>query len=38
VTSRKKIVEVDKHYNLDRLRPKYKSFQEQPLFIMTREV
>ena len=35
VTSRKKIVDVDKHYNTDRLRPKYKSFQNKPLFIMT---
>ena len=35
VTSSKKIVEVDKHYNTDRLRPKYNAFDFQPLFIMT---
>jgi 6-phosphofructokinase len=35
VTSRKKIVDVDKYYNTERLRPKYKSFQNKPLFIMT---
>jgi hypothetical protein len=26
---------VKKHYNTDRLRPHYKSFEFQPLFIMT---
>ena len=31
----KKVVDVDKYYNPDRLRPKYKSFGELPLFIMT---
>lgn len=35
VTSRKKLVDVERFYNTDRLRPKYKSFQLQPLFIMT---
>jgi len=35
VTSRKKIVDVDKYYNSSRLRPKYKSFENKPLFIMT---
>lgn len=35
VTSSKKIVDVKKHYNIDRYRPHYKSFEFQPLFIMT---
>jgi 6-phosphofructokinase 1 len=35
VTSSKKIVNVAKHYNTQRLRPQYKSFEMQPLFIMT---
>ena len=34
VTSSKKLVDVDKHYNIDRLRPQYKRFAMQPLFIM----
>lgn len=37
VTSRKKFVNVEKHYNTERLRPYYKSFEMQPLFIMTSE-
>jgi 6-phosphofructokinase 1 len=37
VTSSKKFVNVEKHYNTDRLRPHYKSFEMQPLFIMTSE-
>ncbi len=35
VISSKKTVDVKKHYNADRLRPHYKSFEFQPLFIMT---
>lgn len=35
VTSSKKMVDVKKHYNTERLRPHYKSFEFQPLFIMT---
>jgi ATP-dependent phosphofructokinase / diphosphate-dependent phosphofructokinase len=35
VTSSKKTVNVDKHYNKDRLRPNYASFEMKPLFIMT---
>ena len=35
VTSMKKLVDVKKHYNTDRLRPHYNSFEFQPLFIMT---
>lgn len=37
VTSTKKFVKVEKYYNKDRLRPLYKSFEMQPLFIMTSE-
>lgn len=37
VTSFKKVVNVAKHYNTERLRPFYKSFEMQPLFIMTSE-
>jgi 6-phosphofructokinase 1 len=35
VTSMKKIVDVEKYYNCDRLRPYYESFESKPLFIMT---
>lgn len=35
VTSTKKIVNVEKFYDTDRLRPQYKSFEMKPLFIMT---
>lgn len=35
VTSTKKLVEVNRFYNTDRLRPKYESFEMKPLFIMT---
>jgi len=35
VTSSKKIVDIDRYYNTERLRPKYKSFELQPLFLMT---
>jgi 6-phosphofructokinase 1 len=37
VTSSKKRLDVEAHYNTDRLRPKYQSFQMQPLLIMTGE-
>ena len=37
VTSYKKVVNVKKHYNTERLRPLYKSFKRKPLFIMTSE-
>ncbi len=37
VTSTSKIVDVAKHYNTERLRPHYKSFEMKPLFIMTSE-
>jgi 6-phosphofructokinase 1 len=35
VTSTKKIVNVQEHYNTERLRPKYETFEMKPLFIMT---
>jgi 6-phosphofructokinase 1 len=35
VTSVKKVVDVDKYYSRDRLRPHYESFESKPLFIMT---
>jgi 6-phosphofructokinase 1 len=38
VTSTKKVVDVNKHYNIERLRPHYKSFEMKPLFIMTSEM
>ncbi|WP_029913252.1 6-phosphofructokinase [Pelobacter seleniigenes] len=38
VTGRKKIVDVHKYYNAERLRPRYESFSRQPLFIMTSDV
>lgn len=38
VTSRSKLVNVEKHYNTERLRPFYKSFENQPMFIMASEL
>jgi len=38
ITSTKKIVNVEKFYNTERLRPFYKSFEMKPLFIMTSEL
>jgi 6-phosphofructokinase len=35
ITSSKKIVDVEKDYDIDRLRPQYKRFKMKPLFIMT---
>jgi ATP-dependent phosphofructokinase / diphosphate-dependent phosphofructokinase len=35
VTSIKKVVDIEKYYNCDRLRPYYESFESKPLFIMT---
>lgn len=34
VTSFKKIVDVEKYYNIERLRPRYKSFEFMPLFLI----
>ncbi|NJK94635.1 MAG: ATP-dependent 6-phosphofructokinase [Bacteroidales bacterium] len=35
VVSSRKVVDIRKYYNAERLRPHYKSFEFQPLFIMT---
>ncbi|HUF13884.1 MAG TPA: ATP-dependent 6-phosphofructokinase [Longimicrobiales bacterium] len=35
VVGRKKVVDVHRHYNTDRLRPIYHTFNRQPVFIMT---
>lgn len=35
IMGRKKIVDVDKYYDKDRMHPKYESFIKQPQFIMT---
>jgi 6-phosphofructokinase 1 len=37
VTSTKKVVNVSKYYNVERLRPYFHSFEMNPLFIMTSE-
>ncbi len=37
VVRSKKVVNVKEHYNTDRLRPQYKSFEMKPLFLMTSE-
>lgn len=37
VTSTKKLINVKEHYNTDRLRPYYKSFEMKPLLLMTGE-
>lgn len=38
VTGQKKVVDLHKHYNVERLRPKYETLARQPLFIMTTDV
>jgi ATP-dependent phosphofructokinase / diphosphate-dependent phosphofructokinase len=35
VVSSKKVVDVARYYDTERLRPRYESFEMQPLFIMT---
>lgn len=35
VTATKKVVDVERYYNTERLRPKYERFEMMPLFIMT---
>jgi 6-phosphofructokinase 1 len=35
IMGRKKIVDVDKYYDIERMHPKYESFIKQPQFIMT---
>lgn len=37
ITSKKKLVNVEKDYDTERLRPGYKSFDSRPLFIMASE-
>jgi len=37
VTSSKKIVNVKKHYDVERYRPAYRSFEMKPLFLVTSE-
>ena len=37
VTSTKKVVDVDKYYNVERYRPYYHSFEMKPMLIMTSE-
>jgi len=37
VTSTNKVINVNEHYNTERLRPFYKSFEMKPTFIMTSE-
>ncbi|MFN8259224.1 MAG: 6-phosphofructokinase [Bacteroidales bacterium] len=37
VTASKKLVNIERFYNIDRLRPYYHSFEMSPLFIMTSE-
>jgi 6-phosphofructokinase 1 len=34
VVSEKKVVDVERYYNKERLRPQYESFEMQPLFLM----
>ncbi|MGC1088995.1 MAG: ATP-dependent 6-phosphofructokinase [Candidatus Acidiferrum sp.] len=34
ITSTKKVVDIKEHYNTERLRPQFSSFQKKPLFIM----
>jgi ATP-dependent phosphofructokinase / diphosphate-dependent phosphofructokinase len=38
VVDRKKVVDVHRHYNTERLRPIYHTFLRQPVFIMTSDV
>lgn len=38
VIGTKKVVDVHKYYNAERLRPQYKSFSRRPTFIMTSDI
>jgi 6-phosphofructokinase 1 len=38
VTGRKKLIDLHKYYDPERLRPRYKTLLRQPLFIMTSDV
>jgi ATP-dependent phosphofructokinase / diphosphate-dependent phosphofructokinase len=35
ISSTKKLIDLEKHYNIDRLRPVYESFIDKPLFLVT---
>jgi hypothetical protein len=35
VVGRKKIVDVEKYYHTERLRPRYETFRLKPMLIMT---
>jgi 6-phosphofructokinase 1 len=37
VTSSTKVVNVEEHYNTERLRPRFRRFEMKPLFLMTSE-
>ena len=37
VTSKKKVVNVERNYNTERLRPSYRNLQDQPMFIVLDE-
>jgi len=34
VTATKKVVDIKEHYNTERLRPEYRSFENKPMFLM----
>jgi 6-phosphofructokinase len=38
ITSTKKVVNIKEHYNTERLRPQFSSFENKPLFIMGNEL
>lgn len=38
VTGYKKVVNINRYYNIERLRPKYETFGGKPLFIMTSDM
>jgi ATP-dependent phosphofructokinase / diphosphate-dependent phosphofructokinase len=38
VTASKKVVDVKEHYNTERLRPQFRSFEMKPLFLVTSEI
>jgi len=37
IMGQKKVVDINKYYDFERLRPKYDTFERQPLFVMTSE-
>jgi ATP-dependent phosphofructokinase / diphosphate-dependent phosphofructokinase len=38
IVSRKKVVDINANYDVDRYRPRYENFEMKPLFIMTSEL